>query len=49
MSEETTNEELNQLTIKFLENEIKVRDELLTKIQNEITLYTQNGILPEVK
>lgn len=49
MSEEITNEEIDKLTIMFLENEVKVRDELLTKIQEAITLYTQNGILPEVK
>jgi hypothetical protein len=45
--EETIQEEVYQLTIKFLENEVKARDELLTKIQNEIKIYTQNGLLPE--
>jgi hypothetical protein len=39
-------DEMYELTIKFLENEVKERDELLSKMKQEITLFLDPKALP---
>lgn len=48
MSEESRNVEIElmALTIKFLEKEIEERDNLLEKIQNQIDMFSKEGVLP---
>ena len=47
MSEEETAEiQLMALTIKFLEKEIEERDNLLERIQNQINMFSKEGVLP---
>jgi hypothetical protein len=45
-TEGLTQEEIYKITVSFLENEIKARDELLAKIERDIKLYLKPQELP---